>query len=244
MKLVIEKSVTVITPTIGTDSLKKCIDSVSKQDYTNITHLIVSDGREFLDTVYEQCDGMSGNLEITYCPYNTGQGGFYGHRVYAAYSHLVNTDYICYLDEDNWIEPNHISSLVNLIEEENLSWAHSLRKVYLENDVFLADDCCESIGRWPIWFTNNEHLVDTSSYCFRQDFIKNFASLWHSNWGGDRRFFMTVKDQARYNTTGLHTLNYRLPDMTRAYGGNLDFFKTGNEEIKKKYGGNYPWKKT
>lgn len=42
---------------------------------------------------------------------------------------------------------------------------------------------------------------------------------------------------------GLHTLNYELPDMNKAYGGDIDFFNRGNIEVKKHYGGEYPWKK-
>lgn len=46
-----------------------------------------------------------------------------------------------------------------------------------------------------------------------------------------------------YGTTGLHTLNYKLPNMEKAYGGDYEFFKKGNEAIKQKYG-SYPWLKT
>ena len=53
MELVIEsspKSVTVITPTIGSPKLKDAVESVANQTY-NCQHLIVVDGPEFLDKV-------------------------------------------------------------------------------------------------------------------------------------------------------------------------------------------------
>jgi hypothetical protein len=30
--------------------------------------------------------------------------------------------------------------------------------------------------------------------------------------------------------------------MQKAYGGDMDFFKRGNEIVKTYYGGEYPWK--
>jgi hypothetical protein len=69
--------------------------------------------------------------------------------------------------------------------------------------------------------------------------------LWHSGWGGDRRFFKIIKDNPsiNYDTTGLHTLNYILPNMDEAYGGDYDFFDKGNEEVRKFYNGKFPWEK-
>jgi GT2 family glycosyltransferase len=248
MKLIIEKSVVVITPTVGNPSLLKAVNSVRNQTYKNIKHLIVSDGPDFFDKVHSLLSDIpQDKITITTAPINTGANGMYGHRIYASYPHLVNEEYVLFLDEDNWWDENHVQSLVSLIEENHLDWAHSLRKVYVA-DQYLDDDCCECIGRYPIWFSTPEtkqFLVDTSSYCFKRTSLINICQLWHWGWGGDRRFFMIIKDNPAlpYNTTGLHTLNYNLPDMNKAYGGDMEFFKKGNEVIKKLYGGKYPWQK-
>ncbi len=245
MKLRIENSVVVITPTVGKEQLKHAIESVNQQTYKNITHLIVVDGTEYFQDVLKVTP-IKQNVIITTAPYNTGGNGYYGHRIYAAYSHLVNHDYVAFLDEDNWFEPNHIETLVKTLETKDYDWVHSLRKVYVEND-YLADDCCESIGRYPIWFSqpdNPQHLVDTSSYLFKRDFLTRVASYWHYGWGGDRRFFTIITkgmNHDNYGTTGQHTLNYRLPDMNIAYGGDFKFFEKGNEAVKQYYGGKYPW---
>jgi GT2 family glycosyltransferase len=247
MKLKIEKSVVVITPTIGLPDLTKAVESVRSQSYKNIKHLLVVDGPEYYDKVNQL---MSKNEEafeytITTCtPTNVGGNGFYGHRVYAAYPHLVNEDYVLFLDEDNWWDHDHVTTLVDKIETDGLEWAHSLRKVYIHPEKLLAYDNCESIGRWPIWFTKDkteQFLVDTSSYCFKREFLIQVCNLWHWGWGGDRRFFMLIKNMAKFDTTGMHTLNYRLPDMEKAYGGDYSFFEKGNAEMFKQYGGGYPW---
>lgn len=250
MFLRIENSVVVITPTVGKAALKKAMDSVANQTYKNITHLIVVDGAEYHEAVLSAASiskDSESNVVITTTPFNTGGNGYYGHRIYAAYAHLVDHDYIAFLDEDNWFDENHIESLVSTIEKNNYDWVHSLRKVYIDN-VYHADDACESIGRWPIWFSqpdNPQHLVDTSSYLFRKDFLTGVSNHWHWKWGGDRRFYTIITKglnlENNYGTTGLHTLNYNLPDMNRAYGGDLQFFEKGNAVIKQQYGGKYPW---
>jgi glycosyltransferase involved in cell wall biosynthesis len=245
MKLRIEKSVCVITPSVGKDGLTKAIDSVSNQTYKNIKHLVVADGNEYLQSVLLNMPAKFSerNISLTVAPQNTGAGGMYGHRIYAAYPHLVDADYILFLDDDNWWDENHVQSLVDLCEEKNLDFAYSLRKVYV-GDKYLADDCCEAIGRWPIaWSDGTQHLVDTSSYCFKREWLINVCQIWHYGWGGDRRFFMFVRHQSNYDTTGLHTLNYILPDMDKAYGGDYDIFKKGNELMKQKHNGVFPWQK-
>jgi len=242
MKLRIEKSAVVITPSIAKPTLVKAVESVENQTYSNLTHLVVVDGPQYMNYVGILPIQVHDRLFVTTTPYNTGANGFYGHRILAAYPHLVNHDYILFLDDDNWFDENHVQSLIDLCEEKNLDFAHSLRKVYVDNQ-YLADDCCESIGRWPVVWSPTQHLVDTSSYCFRREWLINYCQIWHSGWGGDRRFFMSVKDFAKYDTTGLHTLNYNLPDMNSAYGGQTDIFEKHNEIMKQKHNGDYPWKK-
>lgn len=250
-------SVAVITPTIGKKSLAKAMESVARQTFKNLHHYIITDGSEyFKDTMKNASSSHDvSNFSFHVTPNNTGKNGFYGHRIYAAYPHLLDEDYIVFLDEDNWFEPNHIQSLVDIIQKENYDWAYSLRKVYvhgLRGAAFLADDCCESIGRWPIYFTQSlpddskDYLVDTSSYCFKREFIIQVCNHWHSGWGGDRRFFRIIHKQIghdNFGTTGLHTLHYELPDMYKAYGGDFKFFEKGNKEVKEFYNGIYPWEK-
>jgi len=247
MKVAVEKQVCVITPTVGETNLKRAIKSVENQTYKNIMHLIVIDGPEYWEKALANMSlsNEKSNAYVTVAPFNTGANGMYGHRIFAGYPQFINTDYIAFLDADNWWDENHVESLVETIEkDERLDWVHSLRKVYI-NGEYLADDCCEAIGRWGIqWMPKDEpqYLVDTSSYLFKTKWLIHTSQLWHWGWGGDRRFFMLVKDHSTYDTSGLHTLNYELPDMGKAYGGQKDIFAKYNSIMKQKHGGEYPWK--
>lgn len=237
------KTVTVITPTIGTTKLEDAMISVSKQTYKNLKHLVVVDGSKFLDD-FNKNMGVRAysdhNAIVSVSPENTGGGGFYGHRIYAGYAHLVNTDYIFFLDEDNWYQPNHVETLVKTLEEGN-QFAYSLREVYDEDKNYLCDDNCESLGKWPIWFKHDEpeYLIDTSSFAFTREFLIQVSHLWHWGWGGDRRFYNFVRDKAKHDTSGKHTLCYRLDGNTNSV--KPDFFEQGNEENYKRYNGKFPW---
>jgi glycosyltransferase involved in cell wall biosynthesis len=237
-----KKTAVVITPTMNSFKLQDTISSVLKQDYNGpFHHLIVSDdptNPAFIKTDDQRI------VPIT-LPWNTGrdQGSFYGHRVFAGFAHLVPHDYILLLDEDNWIEPNHVSSLVNACENNGWDWCHSLRKIYDETGTYICEDNCESLGKWPIFMDMNAHLVDTSSYCFKKDFLIKVASNWHSGWGGDRRFLhivTKVMGHTNWGCSGEYTLCYRLDGNPNSV--NKDFFINGNKVMEQKYEGKFPWK--
>jgi len=245
MKLVIQKPVTVITPTIGSPKLKDAIESVTNQTY-KCKHLIVCDGPEYFDKVYPLA--VVGAIQFCVTPENTGKGsqGFYGHRIYAAYPHLVNSDYILFLDEDNWYEPNHVETLIEIIEKKNLDFSYSLRKIFDPEKKYLCDDNCESLGKWEIYMSRNsphgrQYLIDTSSFCFKREFIEKTCHYWHWGWGGDRHFFYSVKDTAKYDTNGKHTLCYRLDGNPNSVDER--FFNTGNKIQNDYYQGKFPWQK-
>jgi predicted glycosyltransferase involved in capsule biosynthesis len=86
--------------------------------YKNITHLVVIDGNDYFGKAIPKLSlSNKSNLVTSITPFNTGGNGFYGHRILAAYPHLVNHDYILFLDDDNWWDENHVESLVSLCEK-------------------------------------------------------------------------------------------------------------------------------
>ena len=247
MKLRIEKSVTVITPTIGSPKLVDAVNSVKHQTYQNWKHVVVVDGPEYMQEVWNvepNGEDFSRNpkMQIVCSPENTGKNGFYGHRIYSAYPHLLNSDYIFFLDEDNWYEPDHVASLVDVLEQGN-DFAYGLRKIFTADKKYVTDDNCESLGKWPIYFSHNDpqYLIDTSSYAFTREFIQKTCHLWHSGWGGDRRYLYSVMQQAKFDTNGQHTLCYRLDGNPGSV--NADFFIQGNQMQMQYYKGQFPWLK-
>lgn len=234
----------VITPTTGAPELEDAIASVKKQTM-KCDHLVIVDGQEFsreAGFAIARADQEKTVIK-TVLPFNTGANGFYGHRVMAGFSHLVNHDYILFLDQDNWYDPSHVESLVDEITKYKFDWAYSLRKVYNKDKKYVCEDDCESLGRWPVWVNDEAHLIDSSSYCFSLSFLRSVGHLWDFGWGADRRFYTIVKDQIKHNNygcTGLSTLNYRLGGNEGSVTG--DFFIDGNKKMEEKYAGKYPWR--
>jgi glycosyltransferase involved in cell wall biosynthesis len=240
-----EPAVVVITPTIGSLHLKAAMESVQTQTYRNILHLIVVDGeryKEASDQVVHTFDKQKSRLIVL--PFNTGNGieglKFNGHRIYAACAYLVNARYVFFLDEDNWYDPDHISSLIGLMEGEGLDWAYSLRKISSEKGGFVTNDDCESLGRWRP-YSGFAHLVDTSCYAFRREVLTAVSHVWYHPLGADRAFYKQISSvYGNYKTSSRYTLNYRLHDDRPPYP---EFFLTGNEHMRQKYGNVLPWQK-
>jgi hypothetical protein len=184
--------------------------------------------------------------DVLTLPYNTGKtgGNFYGHRIYSGIPHLLNADYVFFLDEDNWYEPDHVASLVETLDQGN-DFVYSFRKIFTPDKRYVADDNCEALGKWPIYFTHNDpqYLIDTSSFAFKREFLERTCHLWHSGWGGDRRYFYSVlAANPKWDTSYKHTLCYRLDGNSNSV--NEDFFIKGNAEQLKHYNGELPWQKT
>lgn len=230
--------VLIVTPTVGRDCLFKAVQSVVSQTYSNIIHLIVIDGEEYSERVKRLVGSDSDKRKTISLPFNTGQQGFYGHRIYAAVSYLVNADYVCYLDEDNWYDSNHVMSLVTLLQQNDLDWAYSLRKIFSFDGNFIANDNCESLGPWPA-YSGMPDLVDTSCYAIKTSVLTRIGHHWFNKFAADRIFFKELSNYSQnYATTSLYTLNYTLHEAGMP---NKEFILRGNSAMLEKYQDCLPW---
>ena len=88
---------TVVISSTGSDTLSDAIGSVLTQTHRKTTVWVVVDGPEFADKAKTITDRYP-LVKTMVLPENTGAQGFYGHRIYAATSFLINTDYVLFLD--------------------------------------------------------------------------------------------------------------------------------------------------
>lgn len=224
--------VMVITPTTGKDTVKKAVESVRNQT-VKTEHLLVLDGGE-VETKLPL--SFNGSFDFITLPENVGGNGWYGHRVYAAMPLLVNADYILFLDEDNWYEPNHVETMIAKIKSKDLMWSYSLRRICNERGEYVSDDDCESLGRYPTYYDHNVNFVDTNCYCFRREYLVNVAHHFYGQWGADRPFYKAASTQLpSFGCTGEATVNYRAPERL------MKMFEEGNALMKKSYV-TLPWR--
>jgi len=232
--------VVVVTPTTGTQYLAKCIESVQRQTLLGTTHLIVVDGPEHAEKVYTIVESFLHTmpLHVMVLPFPAGADGWLGHRIYASMAMLLDYDYIAYLDEDNFYEPDHLELLHHLLVQEKLDWTFSLRKILDTQGTFLTLDNCESLGNMShtvlAW---DDFLVDTSCYFLTKHVAQAMAPHWmyRARTGGleaDRSVCRFLLDHESFRGKGVpkHTLHYTVAQRADSVKG--DFFFKGNEVFK------------
>ncbi|MBW8757718.1 MAG: hypothetical protein JF586_08920 [Burkholderiales bacterium] len=143
-----------------------------------------------------------------------------------------------FLDQDNFLAPEHVAQCVDLIAARRLQWCYALRNIRTPEGEFVCRDDCESLGKWPA-FTNT-HLIDTNSYCIRREALLQAAHAWHGKWGQDRVFAQVMMQNFKaFDCTGRYTVQYCL-------GGNegsvtREFFEQGNAQMLLRYKRGFPW---
>ena len=238
--------VTIVTATTGSNYLAQNLKSVQEQTYEDVQHLVVVDGKEHLDKVVMQLEANGNpNVDLLILPYATGIEQYNGHRIYGAATYLAKGDYICYLDEDNWIEPNHVQSLMDIVPDDG--WAASLRKIVDSDGNYICNDDCESLGNWESVI--NDFFVDVNCFFFPKPLALQLTPIWYRRARHpddqpevDRALTYALKDNIiECKVSGEYTVNYRAGN--RADSVQAQFFKRGNEYMNKLYNGKLPWRK-
>jgi hypothetical protein len=221
------KSAAVIIPTRGRPYVNQALRSAEK--YPRARVIAVADSEDDAEAV------RSYWADPVVLPEQVCKDHHAGHRIYAAFCHLVNEDYVFFLDEDNWYEPDHIESCISLCESRDLDWCYSLRRIVDSEGEFICNDDCESLGKWC--GVGGRFLVDTSCYCLRLKTAIQFGHAFHGGWGSDASFYTAlVRTRMRFMCTGKYTVNYRLGG---AGGVTREFFEHGNESMGRIWG--RPW---
>ena len=222
-------SVAVVTATTGRDTLKETIESVAKQT-VDCRHYVFCDGIDWPYKILEE------HSDIEWCrlPVKTGGNGMMNGGIIAASAYLVQEDYICWLDDDNWIEPEHVEYLLKAVEGKG--YAYTLRKL-VEADGSLFDyDDFESLGQ-------HSGFIDVNCYLMNRALATQIAPAWYKTTGelmiGDRFIYETLKqNNIPYGETGKYTVNYRLNPKRDL----RPWFFDGNIKNRAKYSGDLPWR--
>jgi len=239
----------VIIPTTGSPELEDAISSVINQTIRSDI-LVVFDGKQFDRPLRIPVDERV--IKVVF-PFNTATARtniidrnlprhWYGARAMISAAYIVNNDYAMVLDQDNFLEPNHIESHISTLNSAasaECQVTYSLRNIYRKDKTFVCRDDCESLGKHK---GASGYLIDTSCYFYRTDFLMQTAHLWLWGWGSDRVYLDRIRslfgDQI-ITGTGRYTLNYRL-------GGNEgsvkeDFFLFHNKKAYDRFEGGMPW---
>jgi len=147
--------VAVITPYYKEDisTLARCHKSVLAQSYKEVTHFLVADGFP-KDHVEEwECE----HIRIPNCGDSGDSPRVIGYAVAAARGY----DAICFLDADCWLEPEHITEMVDIMKTSNCAVITCPRNLYHLDGTFMAVDT-ESDGR--AFNDTNCYLIHRNAY--------------------------------------------------------------------------------
>jgi glycosyltransferase involved in cell wall biosynthesis len=161
-KVFIGPLVSVVVPTYNRpELLKKAVYSILKQDYPNLEVIIMGDKCPTLSEMSWPERGLVGRVRVFNLPTNHGAGGAVP-RNYAI-MHSAG-QWIAYLDSDNELLPDHLSSLYELARQQNKTWAFSSMQVDGKD----------------MGFTEPKFQgIDTSCILHRRDFIRKHGP-WKS----------------------------------------------------------------
>ena len=242
--------VSIVTPTTGNPLFRQATESIQNQDYPDIEHIIVIDGKEREARTHQALEGIAfkKTTHRLCLPFATGKDRYNGHRIYGLASYLINGDYIVFLDEDNWLDRHHIASLVELTLEQELDWAYSLRKIFDSTGSFITLDDCDSLGKWPGFVHESDYHIDTSCFFIKKQIAVQLSPIWYRKY---RQPGILTPDAAlcrsllqefpNCDTTGLYTVNYRAGSSDFSVGSS--YFLYGNARMRKRYPNTYPWRK-
>ncbi len=236
--------VAVITATLGHAMLRRAADSVQAQTYPHLSHVVVVDGRDSEPAVTRDLAGgepLRHRRELLVLPERTGADGWCSHRISAALPFLVNADYVAFLDQDNWYDPDHIETLVAAAHGRDQPCAYSLRRIYDRSGRLICRDDCQSLGLLDESYdTPGERHIDSNCLFMRRLVAVECAPYWHHPLIGDRLVARHL--MARFPAmpcTGRYSVGYTAG--SRVESATVDYFLRGNARMAARHPGGLPW---
>lgn len=247
--------VSIITPTTGSKYLSKNIESVQNQTYKNIHHLVYIDGSHNLtkvsnivqDYLKEKQIKKFKNCDFIPLPYSIGNNRWNGHRVYGSSPFLVKEDtvYIAFLDEDNYLDSNHIESMMNVIKSGK-DFSYSLRKIVDTDGNFIVNDDCESLGQWNTILGEEDYLIDLNCFLLPKMLLLQLLPIFYRKAREpneveiDRALTSVLRqNNLKYDCTYQYTVNYTAGNTQNSV--KPEFFIKGNEIMKNLRKDDLPW---
>lgn len=203
--------VLVIMPTYHSklEWIDRAVISLVSQTYENFDCMVVKDG-------CRKADGVKSCIECDLCretamfcraisdkrfsfynlPVNCGAAGW-GPRNFA----ILNTrhDLICYLDDDNWYEPDHIERMYDALSERDSDMAYTGTRLWSSDMKVVAERVHPDRPR--------QGYVDTSEIMHRRRLIDKHGG-WRRVPKGNDWDIVSRWEGIRWSHTGAVTLNF------------------------------------
>jgi glycosyltransferase involved in cell wall biosynthesis len=209
--------ITVVTPTIGRQSLLRLVKTLALQDI-RLIHIILWDNHRCENSLTPDDKVLASYANDNYVQYNY----VINHPVYDIVRKdnylrtlgimMSGTKYITQIDDDCWIEPDWLLRSVSEIKRLDLDYIFCIRCLWEDEERILGIDNYESIG---IKNRFGYHLMETNSIVFTSKMaltVSNVTKIY-DQYGHDR--FLAEELFSNYNgnidaRVGLHQI---VPDF-------------------------------
>lgn len=179
-----KEKVTVIVPVYNAEPyLHQCIDSILNQTYTNLEVLLINDGSEDGSAlICEQYREKDSRVRVHHKPLG---GSGVGATRNTALS-LVTGDYILFVDNDDWLELNHIELLYRALKETDSDIAVANFTEFIEDKSVYhfhlrSEDYYQQVFTPKEWFDKQYVGQNAFSQCFTVPWSKLYkASLFEN----------------------------------------------------------------
>ena len=253
--------VSIITATTGKPALGKCLASVLRQTYRPIQHMVFVDGpthKEQADVTLADSAGAApigtsassdgyewARVDL---PFAVGRDRWNGHRIYGAGSYLADGECVLFLDDDNQLDPTHVTDCMAVIDAGN-DWAYSLRRLVDTEGRDLGPDDCESLGKWPSVLHPEDYFIDVNCYFLKRSVAIAASPIWFrkarepGQMEVDRVLRRVLGERLfpRFDCTYRYTVAYTVGSGPLSV--QPEFFARGNAEMLRRYAGVLPWKR-
>lgn len=232
-----QPQVTIITPTIGNDSLFELIDSITQQDIP-VTHLLLWDDARapkfatpsantnaspFFFEKEEFWKNYKYRANSIVVKGNMVQGVARGSALRAVGLMCAQTEFVTFADDDVMWEPNHLKTMLAAIQNKN--WCACRRRIWTTTSdnqfEYLGVDNFESVGEHS---TLPYKMIDNNCMMFRRRFGTSAAVLYREtpDYNDDRLMYAFLMQHAGAPVeTNLATVNQVCPKKL------VDFFRKG-----------------
>jgi glycosyltransferase involved in cell wall biosynthesis len=250
--------VSIVTASTGRKELARCISSVKKQTYGNVQHLVFADGVDAsirvknITNETNRRHGLNADVKVIDLPYQVGNDRWNGHRMYGAGCYLAEGEYIIFLDDDNYLDSDHIQNCFDTAQngfQDGNKWSYSLRKIVSVNGDFLCNDDCESLGKWASVLDPRDFFIDVNCYFLPRKVAVAISPIWYCRFREpgqpeiDRKMCAALRQHfPTYDCSYKYSVNYAVASNA-SLSVKPDFFIDGNADMLRRYKGVLPWKK-
>jgi hypothetical protein len=218
--------ISIVIASVGRASLVRAVQSIFHQAFEGNIQILIGLDVDF----YGHAQGMKTQLEAS-CPknmfmtwidpgYSTSKrhGGvhrcFYGGALRSALSFLAQSQYVMYLDDDDWIGESHCADVLKAIQDKK--WAHSLC-FYADGNSgeAICEDLLESVGvNAGIYKDDFGGFVRASGLLINKIALANLLYIWSESNdlagdGEDRLVFEQLR-HIEHGCTGRASVYYTL----------------------------------